>query len=182
MCSRLFVCATTLLFSSLAAHADTYQVAFTPYATDTVYTSASFDVQSSPQPSAVGGVDFVLLNVTAEIGGESSTGFHAVFGDQAGIYFFEVTQNGVLTPYGGTMSLPGVFDYYPSSTPALYTGTLQSPTLQLGSFDGAFGVLDVTDLDPSATQPAAVTPEPSSFALLGTGLLGAAGILRKRFA
>ena len=28
----------------------------------------------------------------------------------------------------------------------------------------------------------AVTPEPSSIALLGTGLLGIAGIVRKRFA
>ncbi len=30
--------------------------------------------------------------------------------------------------------------------------------------------------------PASVTPEPSSFALLGTGMLGVAGVLRKRFA
>ncbi len=34
----------------------------------------------------------------------------------------------------------------------------------------------------TALQPVAVTPEPSSVALLGTGILGAAGVLRKRFA
>ena len=30
--------------------------------------------------------------------------------------------------------------------------------------------------------PASVTPEPSSIALLGTGMLGIAGVMRKRFA
>ncbi len=35
---------------------------------------------------------------------------------------------------------------------------------------------------PTAAPPAAVTPEPSSIALLGTGLLAIAGLARKRFA
>ena len=34
----------------------------------------------------------------------------------------------------------------------------------------------------TAAAPVAVTPEPSSFALLGTGVLGMAGVLKRRFA
>ena len=56
--------------------------------------------------------------------------------------------------------------------------------LNLGSLtlfkDEDFGP-GFVDVGLHATDATSVTPEPSSFVLLGTGLLGAAGILRKRF-
>lgn len=44
-----------------------------------------------------------------------------------------------------------------------------------------FGVALTADLSTSAPVNPSVTPEPSSIALLGTGLLGVAGLMRKRF-
>lgn len=73
----------------------------------------------------------------------------------------------------------------------LFTGAPQSPTLKVGDF----ALTDATtanvypnlqfkenfSLSVSTSAPAA-TPEPSSFALLGTGLFGLAGVVRKRSA
>jgi hypothetical protein len=82
----------------------------------------------------------------------------------------------------------GIFDLHSPSP--LFSGPFSSPTLLAGQFSISIGneytssstletsgTLTVTDLGPS---PSAATPEPSSLALLATGLAGAAGILRRR--
>ena len=60
------------------------------------------------------------------------------------------------------------------------TGSLNGTTLTLQQGTGipANGTASST----FSLTPAAVTPEPSSFALLGTGILGVIGVARKRFA
>jgi hypothetical protein len=60
----------------------------------------------------------------------------------------------------------------------LSNNTLSGSTLTLG-FTGLFSGTTYTFTDAPAT---AATPEPSAFVLLGTGLLGVAGVVRRRFA
>ena len=59
--------------------------------------------------------------------------------------------------------------------------SFMSPGDEIPFPDGSFELNDVYG-GGSVTGPLSTTPEPSSFALLGTGLLGMVGALRKRFA
>lgn len=66
------------------------------------------------------------------------------------------------------------------TTSAIFGGTPENPTFEAGTYGGSVvygpgnGTLVITS--------SSVTPEPSSIALLGTGLLGFAGVVRKRLA
>ena len=161
--------ALVLLASSLAAHADTYQIAITS-GSDHI----TFDVPSSPvSPQQTGSGGFELNNLTFDYNGRSMTG---------DVAFYPTS-----TPFPGIEAEIGL-NFIATEGIQVFTGTTEVPTFILNSFtstntDGLAGstaTVNITDLMPA--PPASVTPEPSSIALLGTGLAGIAGMVRKRLA
>jgi hypothetical protein len=89
---------------------------------------------------------------------------------------FTTTQDdGLILVIDGVSVINQPGPHSPTQYTSTYTGPSGTYAFQLGyaEIDGAPGVLQIS-------LPLAATPEPSSFMLLGSGLLGAAGMLRRR--
>ena len=168
-----------LLAISLNAHADTLSYTFAPvYSYEPTHTF-SFDLPSNPTaPSLVVSTSdqaFAIENITAVADGTSGT-FDAVFN------FSQIGGGGGFVLSGSLFGGP-TFSYSLLSGGPLYSGEPNAPTLLTGTFTlqefgapygGDPGLLTVTDLTTAAT------PEPSSLALLTTGLLATAATSRRR--
>jgi PEP-CTERM motif len=163
---RMFLVAIALLSASLA-HADTLTFSLTSPNQDVPVTggTVTYDATVSAPASNVAAVflNGDSFNVTSPITLNDSDFFND----------FPLS----LAP--GTSFTGDLFALTaPSGTsPADYLGTF---TLLGGANGNVSNTLGTVDF--SLTANVATTPEPSSVALLATGLLGMAGVVRKRFA
>ena len=159
--------AAALCVSSLAAHADGVQLNVKG-----IYAPLVFDFSSAVVPASSGGGSF-YLDATDQI---SQKTYELGFAQVGNLYDF-----GIGPPPNLLVEIvPGIFHQAdPDGLIAigegygiLFTGSDTMPVFNTGTYTN----LTITDI------PSSITPEPSSFALLGTGMLGVAGVMRKRFA
>ena len=163
---RWLVAAAALLSASLAARADTYNYSFTEtqFGNTGNTTAVSFDEPAIlTSPTRILAADFV----------SSSTTYPDSVSD---VVIYPLYAEDCTGPPDSCVEV----DFSGNdSAAAFFPGTnLTSVGVYTYNANGETATLTITDL----SVPTSVTPEPSSIALLSTGLLGIAGVVRKRFA
>jgi hypothetical protein len=169
-----------VLGARVSAKADTYDYTITQGSN-----TATFSLSSTATPSSdVVGSGFVYDNIAVTVNGAAPVTQEVGFSNT----FDQLAIADSITFTSSSESTTGTL--FETFGPGLYTGPENDPTLSLGMFSSSLFIAPSGFISgPGTANGATITvedvttviPEPSSLALLGTSVLGFAGMLRRRF-
>ena len=182
-----FALLTSALSIPLTAHADTIdQFTFNfPHPSNGFPSTFTVDLPSTPPPSYLGG----LLGACPASDCITVLGTYPTQSSHILVNFTEISPTetevsyafyNLSSPIPPARAFATIFNL-----PALFTGPVSAPTFLTGTFDGEYRDVPVFPQSFPGTitiEPLtnSTVPEPSSFALLATGILGAITTLRHR--